>query len=52
MTTTTEVRAGQFIARQRATSRVYAGLRSHRTLWAGVLYVITIIIVLAVLTRL
>ena len=31
-TTTTEVRAGEFTVRQRATSRVAAGLRSHRTL--------------------
>ena len=52
MATPTEVSAGEFTVRHGATSGVAAGLGSHRTLCAGVLYVITIIVVLAVLTRL
>ena len=51
MTTTTEVCAGEPIARRRA-SGVAENLRHHRTLYQGILYVITIIAVLAVVGRL
>ena len=52
MATTTEVQAGELVARQRATSRIGRNLRNHRTLCVGILYLITIIVVLAIVARL
>jgi t-SNARE complex subunit (syntaxin) len=50
--TTTEVHAGELAARWHAKSRIAGNLRNHRILCVGVLYVITIIVVLAFVTRL
>jgi len=52
MPTATEVHAYELVARQRVMSRVVENLRNHRTLCLGILYVITIIAVLAAVARL
>jgi hypothetical protein len=52
MATATEVLAGDFDARKRATSGIGRNFRNHRTLCVGILYLITILVVLAVVARL
>jgi hypothetical protein len=52
MATTTEVHAGELVARKRAMSRVGRSFRNHRTLRVGILYLITIIVVVACAARL
>jgi hypothetical protein len=52
MATTIEVQAGEFVARKRVTSRAAGSFRDHRTLFAGILYMIAIIVVLAAVARL
>ena len=47
-----EVREGEGGAQSSAVSKVAHGTRHHRTLWMGVLYAITIIVLLAVVARL
>jgi hypothetical protein len=52
MATATEGYAGEFVARKRATSRVAGSFRNHRTLCVGIFYVVTIVVVLALVARL
>jgi type IV secretory pathway component VirB8 len=47
-----EVWEGEGGSRRWVTSKVAQSARHHRTLWIGVLYAITIIVVLAVVARL
>ena len=52
MATTIEVRVRELVARNRATSRAAECIGSHKTLCIGILYVITIVAILAVAARL
>ena len=47
-----EVWEGEGGAHRSVASRVVHSTRHHRTLWTGVLYVITIVVVLAVVAKL
>jgi hypothetical protein len=51
MATTVQVHVGDAVDRKRATSRVAGNFRNHPTLWVGILYAITIIVVLAFVAR-
>lgn len=51
MATTVQVRVGDSVNRKWATSRVAGNFRNHPTLCVGILYVITIIVVLAFVAR-
>jgi hypothetical protein len=46
-----EVWEGESGARRWVGSRVVQGTRNHHTLWIGVLYAVTIVVVLAVAAR-
>jgi hypothetical protein len=52
MATATGPHAGEFVARERATSAIGRTFRNHQTLCVGILDVITIIVVLALVARL
>jgi hypothetical protein len=52
MATTTEVHAGELVPSKGATSGIGRNFRNHRTLCVGSLYLITIIVVLALVARL
>ena len=47
-----EVREGEGGAHRSVASRVVQSIRRHRTLWIGVLYTITIVMVLGVVAKL
>ena len=47
-----EVWEGEGGAHRSVASRVVQSTRYHRTMWTGVLYVITIVVVLAVVAKL
>ncbi|HUK18732.1 MAG TPA: hypothetical protein VLW65_20065 [Bryobacteraceae bacterium] len=51
MATTIEIHAAELAVRNRGMSKVAAGVRNHWTLFAGMLYVTTIVVVLVLVAR-